>query len=367
MIYLAEWSGKKEISWSGTTYSLLRALEENNSISSIDININTYTKVKYLLLSGIITGKFTRNLIFNAFYQKNREKKIIKEVQSIDSKNILQIGDIANLNNSMIYQDLSLSFLLKIKEIDPDSFKLSGFSHFKDDELRERNEIQLERYNTAKYILTMSHSLRNHLIEDQGFNENKVIYVGGGINVKPDEAKQKVSKNRRNILFVGRDFLRKGGDLTVSAFKLLKRQEEYKDLSLYIAGPKELSDEYLGEGIHFLGDMSSKELEEYFNICDIFCMPSRFEAYGLVFAEALTHGLPCIGLNKFDMPYFIEDGVSGYLLKSQDGAKQLSDKIDKLLRNEDIFKYVNSNLEEYRLEYSWDTVAKRILEVSNEN
>ncbi|EOR84447.1 glycosyltransferase family 4 protein [Latilactobacillus sakei] len=367
MIYLAEWDGKKQKSWSGTTYSLLRALEKNNSISSIDININTYTKVKYLLLSGIITGKFTRNLIFNAFYQKDREKKIIKEVQSIDSKNILQIGDIANLNNSMIYQDLSLSFLLKIKEFDPDSFKLSGFSHFKDDELRERNEIQLERYNTAKYILTMSHSLRNHLIEDQGFNENKVIYVGGGINVKPDEAKQKVSKNRRNILFVGRDFLRKGGDLTVSAFKLLKRQEEYKDLSLYIAGPKELSDEYLGEGIHFLGDMSSKELEEYFNICDIFCMPSRFEAYGLVFAEALTHGLPCIGLNKFDMPYFIEDGVSGYLLKSQDGAKQLSDKIDKLLRNEDIFKYVNSNLEEYRREYSWDTVAKRILEVSNEN
>ena len=36
-------------------------------------------------------------------------------------------------------------------------------------------------------------------------------------------------------------------------------------------------------------------------------MPSYFEAYGLVFIEALTYGLPCIGRNAFEMPNFIQD------------------------------------------------------------
>ena len=49
-------------------------------------------------------------------------------------------------------------------------------------------------------------------------------------------------------------------------------------------------------------------------MCDVFCMPSYFEAYGLVFVEALTFGLPCIGRNCYEMPYFIEDGKTGLLL-----------------------------------------------------
>ena len=50
-------------------------------------------------------------------------------------------------------------------------------------------------------------------------------------------------------------------------------------------------------------------------MCDVFCMPSYFEAYGLVFVEALTFGLPCIGRNCYEMPYFIEEGKTGLLRK----------------------------------------------------
>ena len=47
-------------------------------------------------------------------------------------------------------------------------------------------------------------------------------------------------------------------------------------------------------------------------------MPSYFEAYGLVFAEALTYGLPCIGRDKFAMSEFIEDGCTGRLISGED-------------------------------------------------
>ena len=43
------------------------------------------------------------------------------------------------------------------------------------------------------------------------------------------------------------------------------------------------------------------------NLCDYFVMPSKFEAYGLVFAEALIYGLPCIGKKCYARPEFINN------------------------------------------------------------
>lgn len=94
-------------------------------------------------------------------------------------------------------------------------------------------------------------------------------------------------------------------------------------------------------------------------MCDVFCMPSKFEAYGLVFPEALSFGLPCIGRNAFEMPYFIEEGITGELLKT-DSAEDLCGLMKRTLCNVEMSARVRNKREFYVTEYSWDTVAKRI-------
>lgn len=94
-------------------------------------------------------------------------------------------------------------------------------------------------------------------------------------------------------------------------------------------------------------------------------MPSKFEAYGLVFPEALTFGLPCIGRNAYEMPYFIEEGETGYLLK-QENAEELADLMDKTLSSKQLATNVCERRDFYLKEYSWDTVARRIYEVIGE-
>ena len=116
------------------------------------------------------------------------------------------------------------------------------------------------------------------------------------------------------------------------------------------------------ENLIFLGDIDSDELSQYYNMCDIFCMPSRFEAYGLVFIEALVYGLPCIGRNAFAMKEFIQDGQNGYLI-DDDNANILASKILDLLTNDAIKENVVSKKAYYISEYSWDTVANRLIEV----
>lgn len=119
------------------------------------------------------------------------------------------------------------------------------------------------------------------------------------------------------------------------------------------------------EGIHLLGNLPYCELPQYLNLCDVFCMPSKFEAYGLVFPEALTFGLPCIGRNAYEMPYFIEEGETGYLLK-QENAEELADLMDKTLSSKQLATNVCERRDFYLKEYSWDTVARRIYEVIGE-
>ena len=91
-------------------------------------------------------------------------------------------------------------------------------------------------------------------------------------------------------------------------------------------------------------------------------MPSRFEAYGLVFVEALIYGLPCIGRKEFAMKEFIQDGVNGYLVED-DNVDELAKKMEDLLKNEKIKEYVLSKRKDYIKEYSWDEVANRMITV----
>jgi len=91
-------------------------------------------------------------------------------------------------------------------------------------------------------------------------------------------------------------------------------------------------------------------------------MPSKFEAYGLVFIEALVYGLPCIGRDAYEMPYFIKENETGYLLR-EESPQTLAGLMEKALANEKMKENVRSKREYYIKEYSWETVAKRIAAV----
>ena len=133
---------------------------------------------------------------------------------------------------------------------------------------------------------------------------------------------------------------------------------------MYVSGPAEKPGCLEGKpGISYLGVLSYDELASWYNLCDYFVMPSKFEAYGLVFAEALTFGLPCIGKNCFAMPEFIQDGKNGYLIEKDD-ADELADAMKRLLvSGRPIAQAVQAERGKYLEKYSWDSVADRIIQV----
>ena len=91
-------------------------------------------------------------------------------------------------------------------------------------------------------------------------------------------------------------------------------------------------------------------------MADLYCMPSRFEPLGLVFAEALSFGVPCIGSNLCAMPEIIYPGTNGYLLDNED-PKNLAELMVKVFEDKDIKSKMKKLSKHYREYYSWNRVA----------
>ena len=342
--YVCYWEKFKERSWSGTNFSLFKALEKNYCTQMVDCGYQLNIMEKILLKLNSISKSDNNELgFFNQFGYLHR---IIPQVKISNRLNdlqniVIQIGDIKKFESPYyIYQDLSIDALIKIKKENPEAFYYSGYSEINTKSFNRRNNFQKKIYENATGVFTMSEWLKNDLVNNSMLPEEKVHHVGAGYNIDTFMM-EIVEKKCNKILFVGRDFERKGGEFLLEAFKILQRKY-LSDAELYIAGPmKNPLDEEI-ENVHFLGDISKNSLSHYYNICDVFCMPSYFEAYGLVFIEALAFGLPCIGRNDFAMSEFITDGYNGYLVNNDD-ADILAIKMMDLLRNEEIKKNVEAD------------------------
>jgi len=296
-------------------------------------------------------GEFRINSFYiNKAFSKYNRLPVIRFDEGLSRDNV----------SSYIYQDLCVDYLDKMRKNDPELYEISGFAHLDGKWLGKRLENQRLNYKNAAGIFTMGKWLQKYIIENYDVDKDKVHHIGGGSNA--DVSKIDFSqKNGHRILFIGRDFVRKSGSLVVDAFKILR--EKYDgSAELYIIGPRENPVREDIKGCNFLGEIPSKELYKYFNLCDIFVMPSKFEAYGLVFIEALSFGLPAIGRNTCEMPYFIEKGVTGDLIDNDDPAV-LAEKMFALLNNEQIKQNVRSKRDWYISEYSWSTVGRRIYHV----
>ena len=56
----------------------------------------------------------------------------------------------------------------------------------------------------------------------------------------------------------------------------------------------------------------NQKIEEEYCKADMFCLPSLYEGYPNVVAEAMSCGLPIICSNVYENPYIVEEGVNGF-------------------------------------------------------
>lgn len=356
IIVLSDWTYPLENSWSGTTYSLTQALSRYYDVEIKNLAIgkwlNRCEKLAGLPFVGSAFGRL------HDYCLKLKANKVIGENKEIPVFEICQ--DIKVKNPYFTYQDMTYHAGLLVKRLKvkfPFIYQAAGNDFFSEDEIHRREKRQYDEYLNAQAAFFMSKWVEKIMSDFHKDIAPKFIHIGGGTNI--DINKIDISKKVGNkFLFIGRDFERKAGDLVIKAFRILK--EKYMpNAELHMAGcaPQDKID-----GIYYYGDVDYKKVGELLNSCDVFCMPSRFEAYGLVFVEALIFGLPCIGRKFFEMPHFIKEGEEGALIEN-DNPQVLAQTMFDVISDKEMIANIQSKQLDYINRYSWNSVAERAKKV----
>ena len=168
-------------------------------------------------------------------------------------------------------------------------------------------------YHDAAHVFTFGSPTRDALVDGYGVPPDRVSVVGGGVRLPATVEAGPEAYGRRRVLFVGVEWERKGGPELLAAFRALRRR--MPDATLTVAG---CAPEIRDEGCEVLGRLPREAVDDLYRACSCFCMPSRVEPYGLVYAEAMSHARPVVATTVGAVRDIVADGETGHLVPPGD-------------------------------------------------
>ena len=167
------------------------------------------------------------------------------------------------------------------------------------------------------------------------------------------------NKDELNLLFLGVDWKRKGGDKAVSVCK--KLNEMGIKTTIFIVGPKEIPQEVNDlPFVSYLGFLNKNKPMEYDKLMDIIkkchclLLPTVAECSAIAFAESSAFGLPVFSHNTGGVSNYVQDGKNGYLFPLSSSSSDFADKIAECYNSGELNSMRVSCVEVYRKLLNWN-------------
>ena len=189
-------------------------------------------------------------------------------------------------------------------------------------------------FNAAKALITWSQWAKDSLVSDYGIPADKVTVIAPGVdleqwNFRHEENLDNTTTNPLRLLFVGGDFVRKGGYTLLEAFRNGVNQDCILDI---VTKDISLKQELIGvENIRVHCDLTAncEPLKQLYAQADVFVFPTEADSFGMVVSEAMAAGLPVITTDIAALCEQVEHQVNG-LIVPPSNANALSDAIQTL-------------------------------------
>ncbi|MBK8987184.1 MAG: glycosyltransferase family 4 protein [Chloroflexi bacterium] len=237
---------------------------------------------------------------------------------------------------------------------------LSGRSPFSERQRRDWLTLERSTFRKASHICTRSSLVRESIIHDYGIAPEKVTAVGGGVNFAqmPSPITYQPT-DTPTILFIGKEFYRKGGDILLQAFMQVRQVAPGARLKMLTTHP--LPNDFSDSGVEIISPTWDRQaIAALYASADLFVLPSRLETWGDVLLEAMSFGLPCIGVTGEAMAEIIEHEFSGLLVERED-VDSLTVAIIRLLTDFDLRRRLGQQARvQVEQTYNWADVVKRL-------
>jgi glycosyltransferase involved in cell wall biosynthesis len=152
-------------------------------------------------------------------------------------------------------------------------------------------------------------------------------------------------------VFVGVDWERTGGPPLLEAFRRVRAQ--VPDATLTIVGCRPPVSE---PGVDVVGRVPLSEVWRYYAEATVFCMPTRWEPFGIVYLEAMMQRLPVVATRVGAIPDFVSESDNGFLV-GVDDVDGMARRLIQLLRNPELCREMGKRGFCIAQRYSWDHAA----------
>jgi len=217
-----------------------------------------------------------------------------------------------------------------------------------------KRKILLHLFKKIDFFLAIG-TFNAKFYESYGIDRSKIIWMPYAVDnaffqkwsshynslVRIEKTKLGIDNEANIILYASKLTRRKNPlDLLLAYKNLIKTTPNDHPYLLFVgSGEMELELKrivkiYNLDRVRFLGFMNQNELPKYYELCDVFVLPSSTEQWGLVINEVMNHSKPVIVSDEVGCgPDLIENNVNGFIFKCGD-VSQLEICLSKLLAND---------------------------------
>lgn len=190
-------------------------------------------------------------------------------------------------------------------------------------------------------VLAVSEQVRRSIIEVDGVPADRVTTIHNGLDLARWATRTSSLRSAPVIKSLGNIRRVKGHDVLLRAFAEVHREFPAAQLAfggavldaVYMAELQRLLQELgIAENVSFEG--SIRNAQSFLASASIFVLPSRSEGFSNAIVEAMAASLPVVATHVGGNVEAVEDGVTGFLVASED-VDGMSQAILRLLRDPD--------------------------------
>jgi len=275
--------------------------------------------VRYPQMPGIFGLSTAGKLLYLRLLKRIEKLHRIKPIDVIHAHAALPCGHAA----ALISRRLNIPFVITVHGLDVFNIcARDGIS------ATWRRDVSRSVYGSARTVVCISGKVQQFVNAGMPVEPQTVI-VPNGVNADFFSPGPAQSENvTPQILVVGSLLPSKGHELVLRALKTLQTSLPLIQCSIIGEGPYQSQFEGLvqelglARQVRFLGRKSRAEVAEAMRHCSVFVLPSRNEALGCVYLEAMSCGRPAIACTGQGIDEVIEHGKNGWLIPP-DGLAEL--------------------------------------------
>ena len=338
--------------WSGTLYYMYHKLKENHSIEIIGAEVLTQLK-------AYTSFNFSPNtFLFENRYVQNLGRLLTERINSLGC-DLIFFGDL-----NFLLLNIDVPFII-LSDMTFEQVKI----HYKKPDIRDIEpwiKVEEQIIDSASKIIFSSEWIKQKAIDFYKIDPQKIEVVEFGANIPtPQNYSININMNECRLLFIGADWERKGGDKVLQIYKILKDEGFPCKLTIIGSMPDEnfKQDENLIV-IPYLYKNKKDDLEKLCNIISkshFLVLPTKFDAFGIVFCEASAYAVPSITSNIGGVVQAINEGKNGFLLPVDATAQDYAIKIKSTFNNkQEYVKLRQSSRDEFESRLNWNVWGDRV-------